>query len=77
MDSATIFSLYGKWNEPYSAEFKIKKEDEYGHLYINVEGIDTTAYVELLNGSDAPVRKAKVTKKKPAGRLVSSPCLCY
>ncbi len=60
VDSATIFSLYGKWNEPYSAEFKIKKEDEYGHLYINVEGIDTTAYVELLNGSDAPVRKAKV-----------------
>ena len=60
VDSATIFSLYDKWNEPYSGEFKIKKEDEYGHLYLNIEGIDTTAYVELLNSSDAPVRKAKV-----------------
>jgi uncharacterized protein (DUF2141 family) len=60
IDSATIHSLYGKWNEPYSSEFKIKQEDEYGHLYLNIVGIDTTAYVELLNNSDAPVRKAKV-----------------
>lgn len=60
IDSAAIFSLYDKWNEPYSGEFKIKKEDEYGHLYINIEGVDTTAYVELLNSSDAPVRKVKV-----------------
>lgn len=60
VDSATIFSIYDKWNEPYSGEFKIKKEDEYGHLYINIVGVDTTAYVELLNGSDAPIRKVKV-----------------
>lgn len=60
VDSAAIFSLYGKWNKPYSAEFKIKTEDEYGHLYLNIVGVDTTAYVELLSSSDAPVRKAKV-----------------
>lgn len=63
IDSATIHSLYGKWNEPYSSEFKIKKEEEYGHLYLNIVGIDTTAYVELLNNSDTPVRKAKVKNK--------------
>lgn len=60
VDSATIVSLYGKENNVYSGTFKIKAEAEYGHLYINIEGIDTTAYVELLNGSDQPVRKAKV-----------------
>lgn len=60
VDSATIVSLYGKENNGYSGTFKIKKEEEYGHLYINIEGIDTTAYVELLNGSDLPVRKARV-----------------
>ena len=60
VDSATIFSAYGKWNDVYSGEFKIKKEDEYGHLYINIEGADTTAFVELLNSSDQPVRKVKV-----------------
>lgn len=60
VDSATIYSLYGKWNDFFSSEFSIKKEEEYGHLYINIAGVDTTAYVELLNGSDQPVRKAKV-----------------
>lgn len=60
VDSATIFSAYGKWNDVYSGEFKIKKEDEYGHLYINIEGADTIAFVELLNSSDQPIRKVKV-----------------
>lgn len=60
VDSATIYSLYGKWNDLFSQEFKIKKEDEYGHLYINIVGADTTAFVELLNNNDQPVRKAKV-----------------
>lgn len=60
VDSATIYSLYGKWNNALTAEFKIKKEDEYGHLYLNINGVDTTAFVELLSNGDQPVRKAKV-----------------
>lgn len=60
IDSATIFSLYGKWNNRYSSELKIKSKEEYGNLYISIAGVDTTAYVELLNGSDVPVRKAPV-----------------
>lgn len=61
IDSARIHSAYGKWNDFLSTEFKIRKEDEYGHLYINIIGLDSTAtYVELLNTSDSPVRKAKV-----------------
>lgn len=58
IDSAVIHSLYGKWNNTFTADFKIKKEEEYGHLYINLIGVDTPAFVELLNSSDAPVRKA-------------------
>ncbi len=60
IDSATIYSLYGKFNNFYSREFSVKNKDQYGHLYINIEGVDTTAFVELLNSSDEPVRKAKV-----------------
>ena len=60
IDSATIFSVYGKWNDTYSEGFKIKTKDEYGHLYINIAGIDTTAFVELLNSNDQLVRKATV-----------------
>lgn len=60
VDSATVFSLYDKWNNGFTGEFKIKKEDEYGHLYLNIEGVDTTAFVELLSSGDVPVRKIKV-----------------
>ena len=60
VDSATVFSVYGKWNNSANHAFKLKKEEEYGHLFINLIGVDTTAFVELLNSSDVPVRKAKV-----------------
>ena len=60
VDSAAIYSVYGKWNNGFSNEFKIKNEDEYGHLYLNIIGVDTTAFVELLNTADVPVRKARV-----------------
>lgn len=60
VDSATIKSVYAKWNDPFSGTFKIKKAEEYGNLYINISGIESPAFVELLNSSDAPVRKAPV-----------------
>lgn len=60
VDSAVIVSAYGKWNDDYKSDFKIKTKDEYGHLYINVLGIKEPAFVELLNSSDQPVRWAKV-----------------
>lgn len=62
VDSATIHSVYGKWNNRVSQTFKMKDEDQYGHLFINIVGLDTIpAYVDLLNAGDAPVRKAAVT----------------
>ncbi len=63
IDSATVYSLYGKWNANYQNKFKIKKEDSYGHLYINILGNDTSScFVELLNTKDEPIRKAVVKK---------------
>lgn len=59
-DSATIYNVYGKWNDKYSNEFSIKGRDAYGHLYINVAGIDTTAFIQLLDMNDKPVRQAAV-----------------
>lgn len=61
VDSATVFSVYNRWNNGYNGKLKIKSADEYGNLYINIHDLDTTAFVELLNSSDQPVRKASVT----------------
>jgi uncharacterized protein (DUF2141 family) len=60
VDSAVIYSIYGKWNNRFNNTFKIKKKDEYGNLYINISDVDTTAFAELLNSNDMPVRRAKV-----------------
>lgn len=58
VDSAVVRSLYGKWNNRFTSDFRIKQEEEYGHLYINVNGVNPPAFVELLNTSDVPVRRA-------------------
>lgn len=60
VDSATLFSVYNRWNDTYSGKFKIKNADEYGNLYIYTQGVDSGAFVELLNTNDQPVRKAFV-----------------
>lgn len=60
VDSASIYNVYGKWNDAYSGEFSIKNQDEYGHLYLNITGINTPAFVEILNSQGVPIRKAKV-----------------
>jgi hypothetical protein len=60
VDSAQIFSIYGKWNDASHTTIQIKPRDSYGDLYLHVEGIEGTSFVELLNTGDAPVRKSKV-----------------
>ncbi|MDR1676548.1 MAG: Ig-like domain-containing protein, partial [Tannerella sp.] len=60
IDSARIRSLYGKWNDTFQPTFKFKSKDEYGHLYLHIEGVTGSAFVELLNNSDVPVQKAPV-----------------
>jgi uncharacterized protein (DUF2141 family) len=60
IDSATIQSVYGKLNNPVSNEFTLKAREEYGHLYINLPGIDSLAFVELLDNNDSPIRKSAV-----------------
>ena len=61
VDSAQIFSIYGKWNNTLETTFKLNAEDTYGHFFLNIFGISEPAFVELLNGNDVPVRKARLT----------------
>jgi hypothetical protein len=62
VDSACLRNAYGKWNDAFQTTFQFKSRDVYGHLYINIEGVAEPAFVELLNGSDRPVRKAKMVQ---------------
>lgn len=69
LDSATIHSYNGLWNDKLESKFKTKTLDEYGALYIAVNGLETETpvFMQLLNGSDKPVRQEKVIFRKKQG----------
>jgi len=56
VDSASIFSIYGKWNDSTSVKFKFKAQEEYVNIYMKVHGGEGAGFGELLNSSDKPVR---------------------
>ncbi len=60
IDSALFTGIYGKWNDRQETNFKVKAETEYGHLYVNISGIDGSGFGELLDGSDKVVRKSEL-----------------
>ena len=60
IDSATVQSVYGKLNNKMSSEFTLKAREEYGHLYINVQGVNFPSFIEILDKNDTPVRKSVV-----------------
>lgn len=57
-DSATVFSIYDLWNDSTSIRFKIRDEEEYGDLYINLSGNTTSGFGELLDQSGKIIRKS-------------------
>ena len=58
IDSAVFTGIYGKWNDAREITFKTKAENDYGHLYVNINGADGAGFGELLDGSDKVVRKS-------------------
>jgi uncharacterized protein (DUF2141 family) len=60
VDSAQIYSIYGKWNDKIQSSFGFKSDDAYGHLFLEISDISSPAFVELLDANDAPLRKATV-----------------
>ena len=62
VDSASITSIFGLWNNKIDKTFKIKNENEYGKLLVRVSGVEEgmPSFIELLDKSDKPIRKARV-----------------
>ena len=56
VDSAAVTGLYGLITNKTENAFKIKPLEEYGQLFYTVMGVDTTAFVELLDERDNVVR---------------------
>lgn len=62
IDSAAVHSIYGLWNNKLEQKFKVKTEDQYGKWAYLISGLNDSvpAFVELLDKSDKPIRKAIV-----------------
>ncbi|GHT75748.1 hypothetical protein AGMMS50262_11990 [Bacteroidia bacterium] len=58
IDSASIFSIYGKENDSTGVNIKVKKEDDYRNLYVKISGITGAGFGQLLNENDQVVRQA-------------------
>ena len=61
-DSLAFHGFSGLWTDKISTSFNLRKIEDYGDLYIGLAGVEdgVSAFVELLNSSDKPVRKSKV-----------------
>jgi hypothetical protein len=64
VDSMAFQSLYGLHSDKLKQAFKVRSLDEYGAIFFNVRGVDTTAFVELLDAQDKLLLKAPVIDGK-------------
>ncbi len=55
IDSAAMQGVMGHHNRPIKQDFRVRKEEEYGTLYIQLHVPDTGYIVQLLNNSDKPM----------------------
>ena len=68
IDSAMLCGVYGHCNDSMTVAMTVKGEKDYGHLVVSVQGLPLAgdsgsvvpAFMELLNSSGEPVRKAIV-----------------
>lgn len=62
VDSATIFSQYGLWNNKIEQNFTVKPMEEYGNMLISISGLPDgeEVFVELLDNQDKPLRRTLV-----------------
>lgn len=73
IDSASVYSIYGKFNDNIKHEFTVKPLEEYSNLTFDIEGLadGEHAVVELLDKSDKPIRVVPVTDNKAVLRYLT------
>ena len=56
IDSASVKGALGHTNKAIKQDFRTRKDEEYGTLFVKVMSKDANVIVQLLNTSDKPVR---------------------
>ena len=59
IDSAAVRGALGHHNRELSQDFRVRKEEEYGTIFVQVITPDTGVVVQLLNATDKPLRTVR------------------
>ena len=66
IDSMAFKGVYGLHTNKVKQTMKVKKLDEYGTILLNITGADSTAVVEMLDGSGKVLRQQRITPQNTA-----------
>ena len=66
IDSMAFKGVYGLHTNKVKQTMKVKKLNEYGTILLNITGADSTAVVELLDGSGKVLRQQWITPQNTA-----------
>ena len=77
IDSAAIVGLYGLHTDRVEQTMKVKQQDEYGTLLLNLPGVDQNCIVELLDNSGKVLRQQAVTPEGTADFYYLAPNTKY
>lgn len=66
IDSMAFKGVYGLHTNKVKQTMKVKKLDEYGTILLNITGADSTAVVELLDGSGKVLCQQRITPQNTA-----------
>lgn len=77
IDSATVRGLMGHTNKPIKMEFRVRKDDEFGALFVHVLLPDTNVIVQLLNNNDKPITSLHIDEKANADFFYLKPGAYY
>lgn len=59
VDTGAFVNIYGKRSEGFRKNIKVKSLDSYSSLFVTLQNADTSAVVQLLDGSDKVVSTVK------------------
>jgi len=77
IDSMAFKGVYGLHTNKVKQTVKVKKLNEYGTILLNITGADSTAVVELLDGSGKVLRQQRITPQNTADFYYLNPGTKY
>ena len=59
LDSATVYDLYGRFNNKFEKKFKVRTEEYYGKLILSVKGIQGNTIIQMYKSENSKSENGK------------------